>query len=88
MMKNIAKNVYNILKNYYNEKHIKVYNFYKNKIRIKYQYDDIKIEFVYIYNEHKTLLNNIEQIVLLIDDLVQLIYKRGYINGSNNVINV
>lgn len=77
MMENIANKVYDMLKNYYNaEKNIEVYYVFLNKIRVKFHYLDINVEFVYKYKTKETLLDNVQNIIMCIDEIVLLIYKK------------
>ena len=76
-MKNIANKVYHMLKNYYNEENIKVYYVFLNKILVKFHYQYINVEFVYKYKTKETLLDNVQNIIMCIEEIVLLIYKRG-----------
>ena len=76
-MKNIANKVYDKLKNYYNAENIEVYYVFLNKIRVKIHYQDINVEFVYKYKTKETLIDNVQNIIMCIEEIVQLIYKRG-----------
>ena len=76
-MKNIANKVYDKLKNYYNAENIEVYYVFLNKIRVKFHYQYINVEFVYKYKTKETLIDNVQNIIMFIEEIVQLIYKRG-----------
>lgn len=76
-MKNIANKVYDKLKNYYNAENIEVYYVFLNKIRVKIHYQDINFEFVYKYKTKETLIDNVQNIVMCIEEIAQLIYKKG-----------
>lgn len=76
-MKNIANKVYNILIQHYNKDNIEVYYVFLNKIRVKFHYQDINVEFVYKYKNKETLLDNVQNIILCIEEIILLIYKRG-----------
>lgn len=77
MMKNIANKVYNMLKNYYNAENIEVYYVFLNKIRVKFHYEHINVEFVYKYKTKETLPDNVQNIIMCIEEIVLLIYKKG-----------
>lgn len=76
MMKNIANKVYNSLIQHYNKDNIEVYYVFLNKIRVKFHYQDINVEFVYKYKTKETLLDNVQNIIMCIEEIVLLIYKK------------
>lgn len=75
-MKNINDKIYNILIRYYYKNNIEVYYVFLNKIRVKFHYHDINVEFVYKYKTKETLLDNVQNIIQCIEEIILLIYKK------------